>query len=91
MRIPEGPARLTCLPDPVDPAAPTAAELGVDLTYFRFDTPTGMCEHGATLTGLIAIVEPIPWDPTRVRETGRSTEPLTYCLFCHQIVDTQED
>lgn len=92
MNIPEGPFQLAWIPEPVDPAAPTLTELqcGVPLLHYWRSEPDE-CEHGATLTAPIAIVEPVSWDPTRVREVGRTTEPITYCLVCHQLVSTPED
>lgn len=75
-----GPAYLSS-PEPVDPHAPTVAELDGALPL-RLDPP---CEHPVTITGRFDVVT------AAGEHAGRFAEPLTVCFDCHAISAPQED
>ena len=66
--------------EPITPAEPNGAI--PDLHFWRYDTPTGMCDHPITVTNRATL-----WVGSRQATT---TEAITICLDCDQIFH-QED
>lgn len=56
-----------------------------DLHYWRFDPDPDDCEHGATVTRHLDVVQPTPGDPGHAKVIGRTVDPVTLCLVCHHL------